>query len=86
MLKGNAIKTVGYKADGEANDYIMNEFNIPSVSPELGNDNFFSNSFYLPYDYVTREVLRDNHPWIQYTLAKHGGEISFGKKNTIEKV
>jgi carboxypeptidase T len=42
-LRGNAIKTVGYKADGECNDYIMKQFNIPSVSPELGNDDFFSN-------------------------------------------
>ena len=42
VLKGNAIKTVGYKADGEANDYILKTFDIPSVSPELGNDNIFS--------------------------------------------
>lgn len=42
VLMGNAIKTVGYKADGEANDYILKTFDIPSVSPELGNDNIFS--------------------------------------------
>ena len=80
-LRGNAIKTVGYLADGEANDYIMKQFNIPSVSPELGNDNVFSGEFFLQYEFVSREVLRDNHPWIQYTIDKLGGEISLSNKN-----
>ena len=75
-LPGNAINTVGYKADGECNDYIMKTFDIPSVSPELGNDNMFSNGFFLKYDFVTREVLRDNHPWIKYTIEKLGGELT----------
>jgi carboxypeptidase T len=79
ILTGNAIKTVGYKADGECNDYILKNFNIPSVSPELGNDNVFSSSFFLEYDFVTREVLRDNHPWIKYTIEKLGGEVSLMK-------
>lgn len=79
-LPGNAINTVGYKADGEANDYILKTFDIPSVSPELGNDNVFSGQFFLPYDFVTREVLRDNYPWIKYTIEKLGGELSIRNK------
>ena len=63
-LSGNAIKTVGYIADGECNDYILKTFDIPSVSPELANDNFFSSQFNLEYDFVVRDVLRDNNPWI----------------------
>ena len=51
-IKGNAIDTVGYQSNGECNDYIMKQFNIPSVSPELGNDDFFSNKFFLDYDFV----------------------------------
>lgn len=80
VLEGNAMATVGYKADGEANDFILKAFDIPSVSPELGNDNIFSGSFFLPYDFVSREVLRDNHPWIKYTIEKLGGEISIDDK------
>jgi len=72
-LRGNAIKTVGYTADGEANDYILKTFNIPSVSPELGNDNLFSSDFFLPYAFVAREVMRDNHPWIFHTIKKLSG-------------
>ena len=74
-LKGNAIDTVGYQANGECNDYIMKQFGIPSVSPELANDDFFSNDFFLKYDYVVRNVLKDNYPWIFLTLKKHAGEI-----------
>jgi len=53
----------------------MKAFNIPSVSPELANDNFFSGAFMLPYDFVVREVLRDNMPWINTTFKKLGGEV-----------
>ena len=53
----------------------MKAFNIPSVSPELANDNFFSGSFFLPYNFVVREVLRDNMPWISHTFKKLGGEV-----------
>ena len=86
-LKGNAIKTVGYLASGEANDYIMHEFNIPSVSPELANDDYFSNDFFLPYSFVARSVLRDNHPWIYLTFKKLAGQMHFdGAKNATFQV
>ena len=80
-LKGNAIKTVGYTADGECNDYIMKQYNIPSVSPELANDDFFSNTFFIPYDFVTRGVLKDNFPWIKLTFKKLGGELKLNPSN-----
>lgn len=77
MLAGNAINTINYIADGEANDYILKTFDIPSVSPELANDNIFSrNHWFLPYKFLTREVLRDNHPYIYHTIKKIGGELS----------
>ena len=80
MLAGNAQETINYIAKGEANDYILKEFNIPSVSPELANDNFFSQgSFFTPYKFVTREILRDNEPWIKYTIDKLAGEVSFSQ-------
>lgn len=53
----------------------MKQFNIPSVSPELGNDDFFSNFFFLDNDYTVRGVLRDNHPWVYHTFKKLGGEM-----------
>jgi len=76
-LHGNAISTVGYEADGEANDYIMHEFNIPSVSPELANDDVFSGDFIIKYDLVVRGILKDNYPWIFHTFKKMAGELEF---------
>lgn len=67
---------MGYISNGEANDYIMKEFGIPSVSPELANDDFFSTEFFLPYSFVTKSVLRDNHKWILHTFKKMTGELS----------
>ena len=74
-IKGNAIKTVGYLANGEANDWILNEFGVPSVSPELANDDFYSNDFFLPYTFVARSVVRDNHPWLYTTFKKLAGQM-----------
>lgn len=74
MLHGNAAQTINYLANGEANDYILKEFNIPSVAPELANDDVFSGSgFFLKYDVVVKGVLKDNYPWIQHTFLKLAG-------------
>lgn len=78
--------TVGYLANGEANDYITKTFNIPSVSPELANDNFFSSDFFLKHDHVVREVLRDNHPWVVHTFKKLSGELSIEKGAHVQDV
>ena len=53
----------------------MKQFNIPSVSPELVNDDFFSDQFFLEYDVTVRGVLRDNYPWIYHTFKKMAGEL-----------
>lgn len=80
-LHGNAIQTVGYTANGEANDYIMKAFDIPSVTPELGNDNFLSGDFFIAYPFVVREVLRDNEPWVTHTFKKLSGEVDISNLN-----
>lgn len=53
----------------------MSQYNIPSVSPELGNDDLFSHSFFLESDYIVKSVLKDNYPWIYHTFKKIAGEI-----------
>ena len=59
----------------------MKAFNIPSISPELANDNYFSGEFFIQYDFVVREVLRDNEPWIMHTFKKLGGEVDISNVN-----
>ena len=55
----------------------MHEFNIPSVSPELANDDVFSGDFVIKYDLVVRNILKDNYPWIYHTFKKMAGEVQF---------
>ena len=45
------------------------------MSPELANDDFFSNNFFLDYDFVVKGVLKDNFKWIFHTFKKLAGEI-----------
>lgn len=45
--KGNGGETVGYGVDGEASDWLFTNFQIISASPELGTNDFHSNSFYV---------------------------------------
>ena len=49
------------------------------MSPELANDDYFSNTFYTPYAFVSRSIMRDNYPWIFHTFKKLGGEIEVNK-------
>lgn len=73
MLAGNAIQSINYVAYGEANDYILKAHGIPSVSPELANDNIFASTFFLPFPFLAREVLRDNHKYVLHTIEKLSG-------------
>ena len=84
--KGNALQTIGYQVNGELNDYILHEFNIPSVSPELANDDVFSGDFFLKYDLVVRGVLKDNQPWIYHTFKKLAGEVAIDPFSTASYV
>lgn len=59
----------------------MKAFDIPSVTPELGNDNFLSGDFFIAYPFVVREVLRDNEPWVTHTFKKLSGEVDISNLN-----
>ena len=80
-LSGNAIDTVGYISNGEANDFIMKQYNIPSVSPELGNDSIYSTDFFVWYDFAVRDILKDNAGWIEHTFKKMSGELRLNDPN-----
>lgn len=80
-LSGNAIDTVGYISNGEANDFIMRQYDIPSVSPELGNDSVYSGDFFIWYDFAVRDILKDNASWIEHTFRKLSGELRVNDDN-----
>ena len=46
-VKGNGKITVNYDANGEASDWMLGALNILAMSPELGNSDYESNSFFI---------------------------------------
>ena len=46
-IKGNAPICVFYTANGEASDWMLGEHGIIAFSPELGIDDYRSDSFYI---------------------------------------
>jgi len=61
----------------------MKQFNIPSVSPELGSDSMYSTDFILKYDFAVRDVLKDNTRWIIHTFKKLSGELRINERKFI---
>jgi hypothetical protein len=54
---GNADSTIGYKAFGEATDWYLTEKKILSFSPELGNEDKNSETYY-PNRSITFDILK----------------------------
>jgi hypothetical protein len=61
----------------------MKQYNIPSVSPELGSDSLYSTDFILKYDFAVRDVLKDNTRWIIHTFKKLSGELRINERKFI---
>ena len=66
---GNADSTIGYKAFGEASDWYLIEKNILSFSPELGNEDKNSETFY-PNRSITFDILKKNLKPALYAIEK----------------
>jgi carboxypeptidase T len=46
-VKGNGLHSIGYTADGEASDWMLQEHGIYALSPELGIENAGSRTFFI---------------------------------------
>ena len=66
---GNAIVTIGYKAFGEATDWYLTEKKILSFSPELGNEDKNSETYY-PNRSITFDILKKNLKPALYAIEK----------------
>lgn len=67
---GNAAATIEYMADGEASDWMLHEHNIVSLSPEIGNDDKESETFWLRKG-VIPNVLKSYYPTVEYFIKMH---------------
>lgn len=67
-VKGNGATTVGYTANGEASDYMLEELGVYSMSPELGTDDKSSQTFFIKNWETLNSVVTQNYVWIKNTV------------------
>ena len=56
-IHGNGAQTIKYTANGEASDWLLNSYNIYSMSPELGTVNKKSDEFFILNVADLKEVI-----------------------------
>lgn len=71
FLFGNGDKTIKYKANGDASDWMLHERKALSFSPELGNGEKVSDTFF-PNKSLTFDILQSNLPSAVYAIQKSG--------------
>lgn len=66
---------------GDADDYVLAQFGIPSVTAELGENDDFIADWQCKNSQTCFNILSLNAPWIEHIMT-HLGEI--GKYITIK--
>ena len=71
-MKGNSYEVIGDKMGGDADDYMMATFGIPSVTAEMGFFGQFIKDWRCQTKSVCFEIIRDNSRWIEYVIGNVG--------------
>ena len=69
VMKGNSYEVIGDKMGGDADDYILATFGIPSVTSEMGYFGQYIKDWRCQTKSVCYEILRDNGRWIEYIMS-----------------
>ena len=67
-LFGNSAETMGKRIFGDADDYVMSQYGIPSVTAELGLSEDYVNDWLCKGQYQRYNILNDNYQWVYYIL------------------
>ncbi len=65
-LQGNGASTIAYTANGEASDFMLSQFGIFAISPELGTSNPATGAFYIEQVQDLKDVLSKNYKWLNF--------------------
>ena len=71
-MKGNSYEVIGDKMGGDADDYMLETFGIPSITSEMGFFGQFIKDWRCQYKSVCYEILRENAQWIEYIFTNVG--------------
>ena len=69
---GNSFEVMGDQMGGDADDYILDSFGIPSVTSELGADSQYINDWKCSSAEVCFDILHQNSNWIDYVFTNLG--------------
>jgi len=67
-MKGNSYEVIGDKMGGDADDYMMATYGIPSVTAEMGFFGQYIDDWRCQSKGICFEILRDNTRWIEYIM------------------
>lgn len=68
-MKGNAFEVIGDVMGGDADDYVLGTFGIPSITAEMGFFGQFIKDWTCQSKGVCFEILKDNSQWIEYIMS-----------------
>ena len=71
-MKGNSWEVMGEKMGGDCDDYILDQFGIPSVTSEMGYFGQYIQDWRCQSKSVCFEILRENSRWIEWIFANVG--------------
>jgi len=71
-MKGNSYEVIGDKMGGDADDYMLETFGIPSITSEMGFFGQFIKDWSCQSKSVCYEILRENAQWIEYIFTNVG--------------
>lgn len=69
-IKGNAMQSIQYEANGEASDWFLGQHHIVAVSPELGLKEKDSETFFISDPKLLKKILVQNNEWVFKVLRK----------------
>jgi carboxypeptidase T len=69
VMKGNSYEVIGDKMGGDADDYVLEQFGVPSVTSEMGYFGQYIKDWTCQSKSVCFEILRENSRWIEYVFS-----------------
>jgi hypothetical protein len=68
--RGNSYEVMGDKMTGDADDYVMSTFGIPSVTAEMGYDGQYFKEWMCKNKKTSFDILSENANWMEYIIKK----------------
>jgi len=65
---GNYAQNTGRPVNGEVSDYMFKKHGIIALSPELGNNDIMTNTYYISDRGTMKAMFADNYNWVKHAV------------------